>query len=71
MTQTMSSPGKPSKLYYRAQTIPHPNHTESTKFTNDAKNNYAEFNKIQANDVEVGTYQCGQGVPTAKNRFMI
>ena len=71
MTQTMSSGTLPTKLYYRAQTQEHVSHDESSRFTQDAKQNYATFNHIVVGNVVEGTYRSGQGVPTADNRFQI
>lgn len=64
MTQPMSS-GKLKKItYYRKQSA-HPSHTESGKFTSDAKAAYAKKNDISESAVEVGTYKSNQGVPTS------
>ncbi len=64
MTQKMSSGVLAAITYYRKQSSPHVTHTESSKFTTDAKNDYATTNGIQVSQVEEGTYRSGQGVPT-------
>lgn len=71
MTQTMSSGTLPTKLYYREQTQEHVSHAESSRFSHDAKQNYATFNHIAVEIVVEGRYRSGQGVPTADNSFNI
>jgi hypothetical protein len=71
MTQKMSYGTLPAKMYYRKQSQEHVSHTESGRFTQDARNNYAVFNHIDVNLVEVGEYQSNQGIPTGKGTFEI
>ena len=63
MTQTLRSGTLPAKTYYKRQTNPHVTHEESRAFTQAARQNYATFNHIAEEQVEVGPYQSGQGVP--------
>jgi len=62
----MSFNALPAKMYYRKQSVPHPNHDETGAFTNLARANYAAFNHLtaaQAALVVPGPYKSGQGVP--------
>ena len=63
MTQPMQSGMKKKVTYYRKQTVPHPSHEETGKFTQDAINAYCKTYSVQPNTVEKGTFQSGQGVP--------
>ncbi|OYD88073.1 hypothetical protein CDG77_25760 [Nostoc sp. 'Peltigera membranacea cyanobiont' 213] len=71
LVQKMSSGTLPPKTYYRRQTTEHSSHDETGRFTQDAKRNYAEFNHISEDQVEVGTFRSGQGIPTDKGTFEI
>ena len=71
MTQQMSSSNTTPKTYYRKQTQPHPSHTETGKFTNDAKQNYATFNHISVRQVVAGTFKSSQGRPSGRNTYEI
>lgn len=63
MVQKMSSGTLKAITYYRKQSA-HPSHSESGKFTTDAKKAYAKARGVKESDVEVGTYKSGQGVPS-------
>ncbi len=66
MTQSMSLNALPVKMYYRKQSVPHPNHNETGAFTNLARANYAAFNHLNAGQAALivpGAYMSGQGVP--------
>lgn len=67
MTQKTSSGVKPVTLYYRKQTVPHPNHTETSAFTTAAKAAYAGANHVALNLVELGSYMSGQNKPSSSN----
>ncbi len=71
MTQKMSSGTLIPITYYRKQSSEHVSHTESRNFTNAAKSNYAVFNHINEDQVEVGDYDSGQGVPIAGKTYQI
>lgn len=71
MTQSMSSAKTIKITYYRAQSQPHVSHQESGAFTNAAIANYAQFNHLNPQDVEPGTFKSGQGVPTGGKVFEI
>jgi len=71
MTQTMSSPKTELITYYRKQKNQHPSHDESGAFTQAAQFNYATFNRIEENQVVVGPYRSGQGVPTGGKTWEI
>jgi hypothetical protein len=71
MTQRMSSGKLPPKTYYRKQTQDHVTHEESGAFTQAAKSNYARFNNIHEDAVDLGTYRSGQGIPTGVGTFEI
>ena len=62
MVQNMSN-RRSSSTYYRAQSTNHVSHSESEKFTKDAKRVYARSQHIQESDVELGSYKSGQGKP--------
>lgn len=66
MTQKMSSGTLAAITYYRKQSA-HPSHEESGKFTQDAIDDYAQKNNIQADQVDKGTYRSDQGVPQGGN----
>ncbi|MES2162569.1 MAG: hypothetical protein V4476_15525 [Pseudomonadota bacterium] len=66
MTQKMSSGVLPATIYYRVQSA-HPSHGESGAFTNAATSDYATVHHIAVAEVEPGTYQSNQGVPTGGN----
>ena len=63
MTQKMESGILTPITYYRKQSS-HPSHSESSKFTDDAKTDYATINNISKENVEEGTYRSNQGIPT-------
>ncbi len=66
MTQSMSLNALPAKMYYRKQSVPHPNHDETGAFTALARANYAAFNHLNAAQTALivpGPYKSGQGVP--------
>jgi hypothetical protein len=65
MTQKMSSGTKKATTYYRKQTIEHPDHTETSKFTTDAKADYATTHGVEKDHVEEGKFAKNQGVPTS------
>lgn len=67
MTQPMSYSTLTRITYFRAQQQDHPSHKESSKFTRDAKADYATTNNIRENQVEAGRYKSGQGIPTVPN----
>jgi hypothetical protein len=62
--QSMSYGTLTKVTYYRVQSA-HPNHTETNKFTTDARNDYATANNVPAANVELGTFRSNMGVPTA------
>ena len=64
MTQKMSSGVLKAIIYYRKSSA-HPSHDECSKFTKDAKNDYATTWSVTVANVEEGAYKSGQGVPTA------
>ena len=64
MTQKMSFGNLTAITYYRKQSA-HPTHAESSLFTTDATAAYAAENNIPEDDIELGTYKSGQGVPAA------
>ncbi len=66
MTQKMSSGILKATTYYRKSNA-HPSHQESSTFTIDAKQAYADEHGIETSSVEEGTYKSGQGVPTGGN----
>lgn len=66
MTQKMSSGILQVTTYYRKSSA-HPSHEESSKFTRDAKQAYADLHGIEVASVEAGTYKSGQGVPIGGN----
>jgi len=63
MTQKMSSGVLKPITYYRGGGA-HPSHVVSSKFTTDAKNDYAATRGVAVGAVDEGTYKSGQGVPT-------
>jgi hypothetical protein len=71
MTQKMSNAKCIPITYYRRQTQSHVTHMESGAFTQAAQQNYATFNALQVDEVEVGTFKSGQGVPTSGKVFQI
>ncbi len=71
MTQQMSSANTIPITYYRKQSQPHVSHEESGAFTQAAKQNYAQFNNINIDQVDAGTYRSGQGVPTGGKTYEI
>lgn len=71
LVQKMSSGTLPVKNYYRRQTTDHPSHDETERFTHDAKMNYAKFNHIFEEKVEVGKFLSGQSKPTGSNTYEI
>ena len=71
LTQKMSSGQLPAITYYRKQQTDHPNHTETGEFTQDAKSNYAQFNHISEDQVEVGVFKSRQGIPTSGKTYEI
>jgi len=71
LTQKMSSGTLPAITYYRKQINDHPSHTETGKFTQDAKNNYATFNHIPVANVIEGAFKSGQGIPTGGKTYEI
>jgi hypothetical protein len=71
MLQSMSSGVLQSTQYYRKQSSNHVSHQESTDFTTDAKNAYANTNGIAVAAVQEGTYRSGQGVPKNPNAVLI
>jgi hypothetical protein len=66
MTQKMSSGILRATTYYR-KSSDHPSHQESSTFTINAKQAYANKHMIATSSVEEGTYKSGQGVPTGGN----
>ena len=64
MIQNMNN-RRSSSTYYRAQSTNHVSHTESEKFTKDAKKAYAQTQHVQVSDVVEGNYRSGQGRPQA------
>jgi hypothetical protein len=64
MVQKMSSGIKKATTYYRKQKQSHVSHEVSSKFTFDAKADYAKKMKVALTTVEEGHYQSGMGVPT-------
>jgi hypothetical protein len=73
MTQKISDQGGKCIpiTYYRQQTQPHVSHDESGAFTQDAKQNYATFNHLNADQVVEGTFKSSQGVPTGGKVYEI
>jgi hypothetical protein len=71
LTQKMSSGTLEAITYYRKQTNEHPSHTETGKFTQDAKNNYATFNHIPVANVRESAFKSGQGIPTGGKTYEI
>jgi hypothetical protein len=71
MTQKMSYGTKQAITYYRKQKNDHPDHKETLAFTNTAKQDYATANGINENQVELGTYRSGQGVPAGGHTKLI
>jgi len=71
MTQSMSSGALPATLYYRKQSIPHPGHAETEKFTADAKAAYAALHAIPVANVVPGNYRSGQGAPSSPSAVEI
>lgn len=63
MTQPMQSGVKKKVMYYRKQTVPHPDHTETGKFTQAAIDTYCKDFNVQSDTVEKGAFKSGQGVP--------
>lgn len=63
MTQKMSSGVLKAITYYKDGGA-HPSHEVSSKFTTDAKSDYATTRGVAVSAVEEGTYKSGQGVPT-------
>ena len=70
-TQKMSSGHLEAITYYRKQTNEHSIHTETSKFTQDAKNNYAAFNNIPVAKVIAGAFKSGPGLPTGRKTYEI
>lgn len=64
MTQKMSSGQLLAVTYYRKQISDHPSHAESGAFTTTATSAYAVANNIPVDQVVVGNYKSGQGIPT-------
>lgn len=62
MTQPMTA-GIHSKVTYYRQCSSHPSHTDSSRFTTDAKTAYAAKYGIPVSSVEEGKYMSNQGVP--------
>ena len=71
LTQKMSSGQLLPITYYRQQKTEHPSHTDTGKFTQDAKSNYAKFNHISEDQVEVGVFKSRQGKPTSGKTYEI
>lgn len=64
MTQKMSSGTIKATTYYRRQKSDHPHHDETSKFTSDAKTDYATAHGIEEDEVEGGKFASNQGIPT-------
>ena len=63
MTQKMSSGVLKVTTYYRKSSA-HPTHQESSNFTANAKQTYANEHKIEVSIVEEGAYRSEQGIPS-------
>jgi hypothetical protein len=63
LIQKMSSGTLKPITYYRKQSA-HPSHSETGRFTQEAKKHYAKARGIQESEVDVGNFKSGQGVPT-------
>jgi len=71
MVQKMSSANTEPVIYYRAQSSDHVSHAESEAFTRAAIANYAAFNHIAEDSVDVSPYRSGMGIPTGGKTYLI
>ncbi len=67
MVQSMEYGTHGKIVYYRKQSSGHVSHTESGRFTQDAKAAYALAKGVTADLVEEGSYRSNQGVPGDRN----